>query len=149
MDGKAVLLTQGMLDTQNAKTAHGLIRSSDRYQVVGVIDNKYAGNDAGQVLDGRHRNIPIYDSVNSLIDSGVSAEFLIIGIATKGGYIPDPIKGEVRRALSFGMSIVNGLHEFLSDDPEMRNLARDNSQQLIDIRKPRPKESVKVLGGLN
>ena len=39
----ALILTHGMLDTENGKTAHGLIRSSDRFHIVGVVDYATAG----------------------------------------------------------------------------------------------------------
>lgn len=147
MDGKAVLLTRGMLDTHNAKTAHGLIRGTDRYLIVGVIDHEHAGKDAGEVLDGKRRNIPVLESVESLHKSGIDAEFLVIGVATKGGYIPDTMRQEIRQAVKNGLSVVNGLHEFLSDDPDLVTLAEENNVQLIDIRKPRPKDQLKFWEG--
>jgi uncharacterized NAD-dependent epimerase/dehydratase family protein len=147
MDGRAVLLTQGMLDTHNAKTAHGLIRGTERYQVVGVIDNENAGKDAGEVLDGKVRNIPIFDSVVSFKQSGIEADFLVIGVATKGGRIPEPMREEIRLAVTSGLSIVNGLHEFLSDDVELAALAQRNGVSLTDIRKPRTKQQLKFWDG--
>ena len=37
-ENNALILTNGLLDTENGKTAHGLIRATDRYNIVGVID---------------------------------------------------------------------------------------------------------------
>ncbi len=147
MDGKAVLLTQGMLDSHYAKTAHGLIRGTDRYQVVAVIDHEHAGKDAGVVLDGMPRNIPVHASIDDFTLAGGKADYLIIGVATKGGFIPAPIREELKKAVSYGLSIVNGLHEFLSEDQEMKSLAEKHKVQLIDIRKPRPKEQLKFWEG--
>ena len=147
MDGRAVLLTQGMLDTHNAKTAHGLIRGSERYQVVGVIDNKNAGKDAGEVLDGKARNIPIFDSVVSFKQSGIDADYLVIGVATKGGRIPKPMREEISTAVNCGLNIVNGLHEFLTDDQDLQALAHKHGVSLYDIRKPRPKNQLKFWDG--
>ena len=48
----AVVITGGYLDTNSAKTAHGLIRGTDRFNIVGVIDEKHGGKDAGDILDG-------------------------------------------------------------------------------------------------
>jgi len=42
-----------MLDTMNAKTAHGLLRGSERFEVLAVIDYKFAGKDAGELMDGK------------------------------------------------------------------------------------------------
>jgi uncharacterized NAD-dependent epimerase/dehydratase family protein len=59
----AIIITAGHLDSSNGKTAHGLIRGTERFNIVGVIDDKHAGKDAGEVLDGKKRNIPIYASI--------------------------------------------------------------------------------------
>jgi len=147
MDGKAVLLTQGMLDSHYAKTAHGLIRGTERYEIVAVLDHDHVGKDAGVVLDGVSRDIPVYASMDEFSASGGQAEFLIIGVATKGGFIPGPMREELKQAVSGGLNIVNGLHEFLSEDQEMQALAEQHKVQLIDIRKPRPKEQLKFWEG--
>ena len=147
MDGRAVLLTQGMLDSNYAKTAHGLIRGTDRYQVVGVIDEDHAGKDAGEVLDGKNRGIPIVESVEALTKSGIEAEFLVVGVATKGGLIPHSMREEIKEAVLHRLNIVNGLHEFLEDDQDLLGLARQQNVKLIDIRKPRPKEQLKFWDG--
>jgi uncharacterized NAD-dependent epimerase/dehydratase family protein len=147
MDGKAVLLTQGMLDSHSAKTAHGLIRGTERYEVVAVLDHEHAGKDAGVVLDGVAREIPVHASIDDFTLAGGKADYLIIGVATKGGFIPAPIREELKKAVSYGLSIVNGLHEYLSEDHEMKSLAEKHKVQLIDIRKPRPKEQLKFWEG--
>ena len=43
IDGKAIVYCDGAFNTPNGKTAHGLVRSTDRYEVVGVIDHRHAG----------------------------------------------------------------------------------------------------------
>ncbi len=48
---EALILAEGKYDTSDAKTAHGLVRKSMRYKIVGVIDSRFAGMDAGEVLD--------------------------------------------------------------------------------------------------
>ena len=85
----AIVITGGYLDTSNAKTAHGLIRGTDRFNIVGFIDQKSAGKDAGEVLDGKNRNIPVYATIQDFLKSGQKATYCIIGVATKGGVIPD------------------------------------------------------------
>lgn len=148
MDGKAIVLTQGMLHDNHAKTAHGLIRGTDRYEIVGVIDHAHAGKDAGTVLDGMARGILVYESVRDFLEHNRGgAGYLIIGIATKGGYIPDDLRKQIREAVGLGLHIVNGLHEFLADDPDLRALADTHKVQLIDIRKPRPKNQLQFWKG--
>ncbi|MDH3708543.1 MAG: DUF1611 domain-containing protein [Cyclobacteriaceae bacterium] len=147
MDGKAIILAQGMLDDNHAKTAHGLIRGTERYEIIGVIDRQHAGLDAGIIVDGIERGIPVMSSLQQFQEHSLEAQFLIIGVATKGGYIPDDMRREIREAVTQGLSIVNGLHEFLGDDPELSQLAAENNVRLIDIRKPRPKDQLQFWNG--
>ena len=65
----AIIITAGYLDSNNGKTAHGLIRGTDRYNIIGVIDSKYPGKDAGEVLDGKKRNIPVFASPPNLLSN--------------------------------------------------------------------------------
>ena len=48
----AIVFTHNLLAENFAKTAHGLLRGTDRYNVVAVIDSLHYGKDAGEVLDG-------------------------------------------------------------------------------------------------
>lgn len=144
----AVVLSAGILDTANAKTAHGLIRKSSRFRIVGVIDKKFAGKDAGEVIDGKRRDIPVYTDIAAYLASGAPrAAFAVVGVATPGGRIPPALAEEIRQAMQGGMSIVSGLHEYLSDMPEFRDLAEKLGVQLLDIRKPRPKSQLKFWTG--
>jgi uncharacterized NAD-dependent epimerase/dehydratase family protein len=136
---KAIVLTGGLFDTVHAKTAHGLVRGSERFDIVALIDTVSAGKDAGEVLDGIHRGIPIYPTLRDFIEKNPETmlSWCIIGVATKGGVLPDPIKEELTDALNSGISIVNGLHEAVSDIPELANLAAARGLEIIDIRKPK------------
>ena len=133
----AVVLTAGYLVSSSGKTAHGLIRGTDRFDILGVIDEKYAGKDAGEVLDGKHRNIPIYTSLEEFAASGKTARYCIIGVATKGGVIPESLKAQLKSALEQGFSLVNGLHDYVSDHPELAALAASKGLEIIDVRKPK------------
>jgi uncharacterized NAD-dependent epimerase/dehydratase family protein len=134
----AIILTGGFLDTGSAKTAHGLIRGTDRFNIVGVIDPKHPGADAGEVLDGRTRGIPVYASLADFKQSSpVAATYCVVGVATKGGVIPDTLRVLLREALVHGYNLVNGLHEYIADIPELATLARDKGLEVIDVRKPK------------
>ena len=50
MKDTALILTNGRLATADAKTAHGLIRGTERFNLVGVIDPISCGKDAGKSL---------------------------------------------------------------------------------------------------
>ena len=67
----AVILANGLFRTPFAKTAHGLVRGPCRYRIVGIIDNGCAGEDAGELLDGRRRDIPIFESVTKNLEMRV------------------------------------------------------------------------------
>lgn len=134
----AIIITAGYLDSNSGKTAHGLIRGTDRYNIVGVIDEKSAGQDAGEVLDGKKRNIPVYASVEEFAKtSKQTAQYCIIGVATKGGVIPDTLRAILKDGLIHGYSLVNGLHEYISDIPELADFARSRGLEIIDVRKPK------------
>lgn len=133
----AIVITGGFLDSNNAKTAHGLIRGTDRFTIVGVIDSKHPGRDAGEILDGINRNIPVYASIADFIKSGKKAAFCIVGVATKGGVIPDTLRSVLKEALENGLGLVNGLHEYIADIPELAGLAAQRGLEIIDVRKPK------------
>jgi len=133
----AIVVTGGYLDTNNAKTAHGLIRGTDRFNIVGFIDHKSAGKDAGTVLDGKHRNIPVFGTFQDFMKSGQKATYCIIGVATKGGVIPESLRAILKEALLNGFNLVNGLHEYIADIPELADLALAKGLQIIDVRKPK------------
>jgi uncharacterized NAD-dependent epimerase/dehydratase family protein len=139
---KAIVLTNGLLTNSDAKTAHGLIRGSERFQVVAVIDQLEAGNDAGEVLDGKYRNIPVFATATKALEAIEGIQYCIIGIATMGGKLPEDFLPILETCIRNGISIVNGLHEFLSDLPSMQALANECQISLIDVRKPKAKKDL-------
>ena len=143
MDGTAIIITQGLFATNKAKTAHGLVRDSSRYRILAVIDEASAGQDAGAVLDGTPRNIPIYASITDFQrESSESAQYCLVGIAGKGGRIPKGMLAIVEEALLARMHVVSGLHEFMGDIPGLVTLAEANDVTITDIRRPKPKEDL-------
>src|SRR4051812_43393109 len=125
MKSNAVVITGGLLHTEHAKTAHGLIRGTDRFNIVGIVDDQNIGKDAGEILDGRKRNIPIFASLGDFAkQSGTQAAYVVVGVATKGGVIPESLRAVLRDALERGYNLVNGLHEYVSDIPDLAALAQ-------------------------
>ena len=47
----AVVYCEGQFGEQDGKTANGLVRHSEKYEILSVVDSTHAGSDAGQVLD--------------------------------------------------------------------------------------------------
>ena len=132
---KAIVLTNGLLSSTNAKTAHGLIRESERFTIVGVVDEAHVGKDAGEVLDGKHRNIPVFADVAEAL--ATQPKYCIVGVATVGGIFPNNMIDSIKIAIQNKLSIVNGLHDYLSERPDIQALATENGVQLIDVRKPK------------
>ncbi len=134
----AIIITAGYLDTEHGKTAHGLIRGTERFNILGIIDEKNSGKDAGEVLDGKKRNIPVYKSLKDFQSlSKEKAKYCIIGVATKGGVLPPEFQTMLREAIEIGYGIVNGLHDYVSDHPDLMELANKKGVEIIDVRKPK------------
>ncbi len=136
MMGTAVVLTDGSLEREEAKTAHGLIRGSERFEITGIIDQKNAGQDAGEVLDGIFRNIPVYsDMAAYLTDRGKKPDYAVIGVAVSGGLLNDQWLALTLDFINRGISIVNGMHMLLGDNPVFAAAAKKNNARIIDIRR--------------
>ncbi len=143
VSGSAFLLSDSVLHKMNAKTSHGLIRYSTRFKISAVIDTLSAGKDAGELLDGTFRNIPVYGTLDEAINKVGKPAFCIIGVATIGGVLPLGLVDVIKGALNNGISIVNGLHHLLTDQPEMVELAKKNGAKLIDVRRPKHYKDLK------
>jgi uncharacterized NAD-dependent epimerase/dehydratase family protein len=129
-----------MFNTLNGKTAHGLVRFTKRYRILSVIDSRYAGQDAGEVLDGSVNHIPIFDSLSQAVRTAAgrdqTATHFIVGLAPDGGRLPPSSRKDVADAIAFGLNVDCGLHDYLSEDSEIVNLAEKYGVQIRDIRKP-------------
>jgi len=138
-DGNAVVYCEGFFNTPYGKTAHGLVRFTKRYKVVALLDSRYAGSDAGLILDRKANGIPIYESLSHAREaaekSGTPLTHFVIGLAPDGGVLSENARAAVLEAVSAGLCVDSGLHSFLSDDPEIASLARKNGVRLRDIRK--------------
>jgi uncharacterized NAD-dependent epimerase/dehydratase family protein len=139
-EGNAIVYCEGAFNTPNGKTAHGLVRFTKRYNVICVIDSKYAGKDAGFVLDGKENGMPVYSNLDEAIkytnETGAAATHFIIGLAPDGGRLSNEAKEDVKKAISSGLNVDCGLHDFLTEDNNMIKLAEKNKVKIRDIRKP-------------
>jgi uncharacterized NAD-dependent epimerase/dehydratase family protein len=147
-EGRAVVYCQGAFNTTYGKTAHGLVRRSERYTVAAVVDSTWAGRDAGEVLDGRAAGIPVVaDLATALALDGPPITHFVVGIATDGGRLPADARGDVIAALDAGLHVVSGLHDFLGDDPELAALARDHGVTIVDVRRTPPRPELHFFDG--
>ena len=149
-DGNAIVYCEGAFNTTNGKTAHGLVRFTRRYRVLSVVDSRYAGQDAGEVIDGRAAGIPVVSSVDEAIaaavDAGTPASRLVVGLAPDGGRLTPAAREDVLHAVRAGLGVDCGLHDFLSDDPEIAAAAETAGVHLRDIRKI-PREGLHFFTG--
>jgi uncharacterized NAD-dependent epimerase/dehydratase family protein len=132
----------------DGKTANGLVRRSDRFEILSVIDSRLAGLDTGMVLDDEPNGIPIRrDLDDALSNGGADAELLIVGVAPTSGLLSPTERGVFLDAMARGLSIVNGLHEFLNDDPEFAAAAVTYGVKILDVRRPRDKVDLRMFTG--
>lgn len=126
---RIVVLTEGKSDPRAAKTATSVIRYRAD-EVVAVLDSTQVGQ-TSQTLLGVGGDIPV---VASLGDAA-AADTLLIGISPPGGKMPEEWRRVILDAISRGMSVVSGLHDFLVNDPEFVAAAEEHRVQLVDVRK--------------
>lgn len=148
MTKTAVLLAHGLLGTPFAKTTNGLIRGPSRYRILGVIDPQAAGQDAGELLDGRHRSIPVHASLTDLIHAaGAPPDACLVGVATVGGVLPAEIRAALLEAADLGVTLINGLHQLLAEDPEIHRRVHAAGGSILDIRRPKPTSELRFWTG--
>ena len=151
--GNAVVLTNGKFDSKSAKTAHGLIRGSSRFNIVAVIDSsfseKYVHVDKNGKIDllDSVSNIPIFKDFNSFLQSSSKVDYCIIGVASAGGLLPDEMRDDVKLSLSNGISIINGLHSILNEDEELVEISNQSNAKIFDIRASRPRNELSFWSG--
>lgn len=150
-EGNAIVYCEGAFGTTNGKTAHGLVRRSERYRVLSVIDAQMEGRDAGVVLDGRPVGIPVVRSLQAALDLAMSrnlpATHLVIGLAPDGGRLPATARADVLRAIEHGLNVDSGLHDFLSEDTEIAEAAARHGVTVRDVRKPPPRQDLHFFSG--
>ena len=144
----AVVYCEANFGAIDGKTANGLVRHSEKYEILSVIDSEKAGLDAGMVLDDEPNAIPIYrDLADAVAHAGCVPDYYIFGIAPSNGMLSTHERGLVFEAIAMGMNVVSGLHEFLNDDPEFAAASIANNVNIVDVRKPRAKKDLRTFTG--
>jgi uncharacterized NAD-dependent epimerase/dehydratase family protein len=118
-------------DAHYGKTMRGVVAYSP-HPTVAIVDSDRAGE--------TYEEIPIVASV----EEGLAYEpdTALVGVATQGGRFPDAWRRLLKESVAAGLHVENGLHEFLSDDSEISELAAKHGVELRDLRKPPPGLSV-------
>lgn len=151
IDGRALVYCEGAFNTPNGKTAHGLVRFTERYDIVGVLDSSYAGKDAGKILDGKNNGIPVLKSIETAIKElkikGALPKTLVIGLAPDGGRLPTVAKDTIKKALELGWNVDSGLHDFLTNDDALVAIAKKNGCRIRDVRKTPERDKLHFFSG--
>jgi uncharacterized NAD-dependent epimerase/dehydratase family protein len=134
MDGgrRLAILADGMLDFHHGKTATSILRFRPE-DVVAVIDSDNAGKTVGTVL-GIGGTIPVVRDIDAALD--LRPNSLLIGIAPRGGGLPESWRRQIVTALSHGIELVSGLHYMMGEDEEFARVAREHGARIVDVRRP-------------
>jgi uncharacterized NAD-dependent epimerase/dehydratase family protein len=144
----AIVYCEGQFGEQDGKTANGLVRHSEKYEILSVIDSLRAGMDAGKFLDGTSNGIPVLASLaESISHAGRVPDYLICGLAPADGLLSNKQRVVLLDGIARGMHIINGLHEFLNDDPEFVSAAVIAGVTITDVRRPKAKRDLHLFSG--
>jgi len=144
----AVVYCEANFGAIDGKTANGLVRHSELYEILSVIDSEQAGRDAGVVLGEAANGIPICrDLADALAHAGGVPDFIIFGMAPSSGMLSIHERGVLLEAIDLGMNVVNGLHEFLNEDPEFASASARRNVKILDVRRPRAKKDLRMFSG--
>lgn len=125
---RIVILTEGFSEPFYAKIAMSLLRYRPD-DVIAVLDATEKGKFASDLF-GVGDRVPVVSSLDNL-----NADALFLGTAVTGGNLPSAWRKIILDALSRGMDIVSGMHDFLSKDPEFTSVAEVNGCLLLDVRR--------------
>ena len=108
---KIAIYAEATMGLINAKMAEGIIRYGPN-PVIAVIDSAAAGRSLNE-LCGIDSDIPVVATLDEALARG--AEVLVLGTTPSGGRLPEAWMAVIGRAIAAGLSVVNGLHDRLSD----------------------------------
>ena len=125
-DRRILILGEGFShDPHYGKTMRGIIRYGPD-PVVAILDSQRAGDE--------HEGVPIVGTVDDALR--FEPTVAVVGVATQGGRFPPAWRELLKASIEAGLDVESGLHEFISDDPELTELARERGVELRDLRKP-------------
>jgi uncharacterized NAD-dependent epimerase/dehydratase family protein len=123
---RLLILAEGFsADPHYGKTMRGVLRYRGE-DVVAILDSERAGES--------EQGIPLVGDVAAALH--LRPTVALVGVATQGGRFPPAWRAVLRDCVANGISIENGLHEFIRDDPELAPLAEASGATLTDLRRP-------------
>jgi uncharacterized NAD-dependent epimerase/dehydratase family protein len=127
-DKRYLILAEGKaLDPHYGKTARGVILYGP-HPVSALVDSENEGADV--------EGIPVVASVEDGLAVEPRANTALVGVAVAGGRLPAEWRVVLRAVLEAGLDLESGMHELLSADPELADLARRHGAEIRDLRKP-------------
>ena len=122
---RTVILAEGFSgDAHYGKTMRGVLRYR-REDVVAIVDSTRAG----ETEDG----VPIVPDVASALR--YEPQVALVGVATQGGRFPPAWRALLEACIRSGLSLENGLHQMVGDDPELSPLAAAQRVEIRDLRR--------------
>jgi uncharacterized NAD-dependent epimerase/dehydratase family protein len=112
-------------DPHYGKTARGVIRYGP-HPTVAVLDSTRAGEEL--------LGIPVVATVEEALTFEPTTA--LVGVATQGGRFPPAWRELLKDSIAAGLDLENGLHQFLTDDRELVELAASRGVELRDLRRP-------------
>ena len=123
---RTLILAEGFsADTHYGKTMRGVLRYR-REDVVAILDSERAGESES--------GVPIVAGVPDALR--YAPQVALVGVATQGGRFPPAWRALLEACIRSGLSLENGLHQMLHDDPELRPLADEHGVEIHDLRRP-------------
>ncbi len=106
-------------DPHHGKTMRGIVRYGPD-PVVAILDSHRVGES--------HDGIPIVGTVAAAMP--FEPTVAVVGVATQGGRFPPAWRDLLKASIEAGLDVESGLHEFVSDDPELTG-ARASSRRRV------------------
>jgi uncharacterized NAD-dependent epimerase/dehydratase family protein len=126
---RLLILAEGFSnDPHYGKTARGVLRYRPE-QVVAILDSERAG-------ETHEGGFQIVGTVEEAV--ALEPTTALVGVATQGGRFPPAWRELLKSCIAHGLDIENGLHEFITEDAELSELAALRGVELRDLRKPPP-----------
>jgi D-glutamate N-acetyltransferase len=112
-------------DPHYGKTMRGVVAYSP-HPTVAILDSERGGE--------AYEGIPIVATVEEALPYEPTTA--LVGVATQGGRFPPEWRELLTASIAAGLDVESGLHEFITDDPELTELAEQHGVELRDLRKP-------------
>jgi uncharacterized NAD-dependent epimerase/dehydratase family protein len=121
-----LILAEGFSgDPHYGKTMWGVLRYR-REDVVAILDSSRAKEET--------LGVPVVGTIHEALAH--APDTALVGVATQGGRFPPAWIELLKQCVEAGLDVENGLHVFLADDPELRELATARGVELRDLRRP-------------